>query len=267
MLDLEHEYRERALMDTGAGLTFNGFLPQLANQVRPLVGGELMAIIADTGVGKSAFAQTIAMHAKPLTVINFSLELPGTLVFERQMAMKHRVPQAEIEQTYKDNERWDLHDLHHIHTCENTGLSAADMEDIVSDSGICPSVLIVDYIGLMSHKGSRGRYERMSDAAEALKTLAKNTDTVVIVVCQVHRKEGNDPEIFLHDAKDSGSIENSAGLLLGLWRDTEDRKGMYCKILKNTKGTAGSIIHCEYDGERMQIKPYFEAVEEWEPAE
>ena len=256
MLELEDEYRMHAQMEASDGLDFTSFLPQLGAQVRPLVKGELMAVIADTGVGKSAFAQTIAMHARPLVVLNFSMELPGTLVFERQLAMKHAVTQAEIEQTYKNNERWDMHNLHHIYTCEATRLTADDMEEIVDDMPDTPDVLIVDYIGLMSAKGSRGRYERMSDAAEELKSLAKRTKTIVIVVCQVSRKEGNDPEIFLHDAKDSGSIENSSGLLLGLWRDTSDRSGMYCKILKNTKGTAGTIIHCEYDGARMQIRPY-----------
>jgi len=267
MLDLEEDYRQRAMMDDRTGLDLGKVLPVLGQQVRPLVAGELMAIIADTGVGKSAFAQTIAMQARPLTVLNFSMELPGTLMFERQLAMKHAVEQAEIERTYKDNQKYDMHGLHHIYTCEATRLSADDMEEIIVDSGCAPNVVIVDYIGLMSAAGTRGRYERMSDAAENLKSLAKSTNTVVVVVCQVSRKEGTDPEIFLHDAKDSGSIENSAGLLLGLWRDPEDRKGMYCKVLKNTKGCAGSIIHCEYDGARMQIKPYFEAVEQWEPPE
>ena len=255
MLDLEQEYRMHAQMDTSNGLDLGKVLPALGSQVRPLVPGELMAIIADTGVGKSAFAQTIAMHARPNVVLNFSMELPGTLMFERQMAMKHKVEQSAIEATYKTNESYDMHGLHHIYTCEATRLSTDDMKEIIDESGVYPNILIVDYIGLMSAKGTRGRYERMSDAAEELKSLAKRTKTVVIVVCQVSRKEGNEPEIYLHDAKDSGSIENSAGLLLGLWRDTASRTLMHCKILKNTKGTAGSIIDCEYDGARMQIRP------------
>ena len=55
----------------------------------------------------------------------------------------------------------------------------------------------------------------------------------------------------LHDAKDSGSIENSAGLVLGAWRP--DHGTMLIKVLKNTKGKSGIVIECNFDGSTMQL--------------
>ena len=60
-------------------------------------------------------------------------------------------------------------------------------------------------------------------------------------------------EIYLHDGKDSGAIENSSGAVLGAWRDADDKNVMHIKLLKATKGTAGMQIECACDLARMTI--------------
>jgi hypothetical protein len=41
-------------------------------------------------------------------------------------------------------------------------------------------------------------------------------------------------EVGLYDGKESGSLENSCGVLLGIWKTSQIE--MNCKVLKNTKG-------------------------------
>jgi replicative DNA helicase len=101
--------------------------------------------------------------------------------------------------------------------------------------------VMVDYVQLIRGAG-KSRYENMSMVAEELKVIAKATNTILIIASQIARKE--EGEIGLHDAKDSGSIENSCGLILGAWRDSEDKNRMMLKVLKNTKGQSGRIIPC-----------------------
>jgi replicative DNA helicase len=91
----------------------------------------------------------------------------------------------------------------------------------------------------------------MSDVAEGLKVLAKATRTIIIIASQVARKEGD--EIGLHDAKDSGSLENSAQLVLGIWRDEQDAQLLNVRVLKSTKGGAGLLVACNYDGAKSLI--------------
>lgn len=48
----------------------------------------------------------------------------------------------------------------------------------------------------------------------------------------------------LTDAKESGSIENSSGLVIGAWRDGDNSERLWLRIMKNTKGRAGRTIPC-----------------------
>jgi replicative DNA helicase len=128
------------------------------------------------------------------------------------------------------------------------------MEEIIERAelkiGQRPRLILVDYVGLMGGGGTGKRYERMSTIAEGLKVLARATDTVVIMASQVRREEGR-VEIDLHSAKDSGSVENSAQLVLGAWRPTIDR--MCVRILKQTKRAGSVDINCIFDGHRQKI--------------
>ena len=266
--DLEQDYRTFSTATSDVALDLGWWLPKTREFIRPLVPGELCTIMADTGVGKSSCLQNIAKSARDLDILFFEMELPGTMVFERFAAMSSQLPQATIEATYKADCQIALLGIDHIYTCDKSRLKVEDMEEIIMGAarekiGTLPQVVMVDYIGLMDSKGSSKRYERISDSAEGLKVLAKNTNTIVVCATQIHRKpesEGQD-ELFLHDAKDSSSIEASAGLLLGAWRDPEDSEILYIKILKNTKGKAGEIFKCSFNGATMTITEYHEASE------
>ena len=117
--------------------------------------------------------------------------------------------------------------------------------------GFKPVLVLVDYIQLVKGFG-KSRYEKISEVAEQLKIVAKNTGTVIIMASQVGRDKES-PEIFLHDAKDSGSIENSSGVVIGIWRDPKDQQILNVKVLKNTKGRPSMEIPCLILGDSMKI--------------
>jgi len=235
------------------------WLPCMREHVRPLIPGEMVTVMADTGMGKSATLQNIAQSLKSLNVLYFQLELPLDMMTERFTAIDTLHSCRKVENSVKSGKDYDPSTWSHIWTCEMAGLSVKDIDDIVVQSelkmGEKPQVVMVDYIGLISG-GSGSKYERMSKIAEDLKVLAKRRNVVLFVASQVRRKQENDngevPAIALHDAKDSGSIENSSGLVLGCWRPERDL--MNIKILKNTKGSAGFVAECDYMGAALKIK-------------
>jgi replicative DNA helicase len=134
------------------------------------------------------------------------------------------------------------------------------MESTIAAEANKPGVVIVDYIGLLSDEDgrrSRSRYEFVSGVASQLKVIARRQNIIIIAITQMHRKgEDAQPEPHLHDARDTGQIEASAGLLLGVWRDSENTRKMFCKVLKNTKGQCGLIVPLYFDGARMQIREW-----------
>jgi hypothetical protein len=94
----------------------------------------------------------------------------------------------------------------------------------------------------------------MSETCEEAKRLAKKWNAIGIVISQVSRPEScDDPEVGLHDAKESGSFENSCGLVLGVWKTTLD--DMACRVLKNTRGYAGKEVAMKLIDNTYIIEP------------
>lgn len=259
MWELEANYRKFCTEDK-TGLDLSCWIPAFGVHMRPLYPGEFMCIVADTGVGKTAIMQSIAVAAGPMKTLMFELELPDTLCFERFMAMLHNIPQKDIEKGVSDGARVDIHGATHIDVVSQSGLTIGDMEDIVNQDDY--ELVIVDYIGLV--KGGGGsRYERVSDTAEDLKALALSTNTVMLASSQIHRKGDNyATEVSIHDAKDSGAIEASAGVVIGVWRDEDDSGLLKMRINKNTKGAPGAIIEARFDGPTLSITPNTSVVDE-----
>ncbi len=260
MAELEAQYAEFVNQLDTRTFSLSRFIPSLAEHVRRLMPGELVVVMSDTGVGKTAIQQCLARAAAPLPTLFFELELPSELMFERFVQMDNDETAESVEARYRLGAlgAWrNFKNLNHIMVCGESGLTTIQIESFICRSelkgGMKPVVVLVDYIGLIRGVEARSRYEKLSETAEQMKIIAKRTRTIVILGTQVARpdksKESLEPR--LHDAKDSGSIENSAGLVIGAWRP--DHRTLMLKILKNTKGKSGVVIECNFDGERMQI--------------
>lgn len=260
LAELEHSYS--TFLDESHELALNlaHWLPGFAN-IRPVVPGELVTILADTGTGKTAILQNIALHSA-ITTLLFELELPDTLMFERFLGIISGFTCSQIELAYKCGApgNVNLAAANHVYCCNQSGLSIADIHKFITLSalkiGHPPSLVIIDYMQLVANSAANTRYERVASTAEALKALAKQTNTIVISASQIGRKdytkEGSEI-VHLHDAKNAGEIENSSGLVIGAWRDPSNTNILNLRVLKNTKGKSGLTIRTNFNGENMRI--------------
>ena len=259
MGELEQEYRTFIKVADKRAVNFGEWMPRLG-ALRPVVPGELVVFLANTGMGKTATLQNIAASFPHLPILFFEMELPGTLTFERFAALASGESARRVWGAYKQDGtvKWrESGKLNHIHVCSKSGIKVAAIERVVTLShlktGQGTAVVLVDYVGLLHGEG-KSRYERTSSVAEELKVLAKRTNTVVICASQVSRdKDDPHAEVSIFSGKDSGSIENSSGLLFGLWRDKEQAGRAYLRVLKSTKGGSGLTVACDFDGETMRI--------------
>lgn len=260
--EMEQQYREQLQHQTNHRFDLGNFLPSLGELIHPMVPGEMLLVIADTGVGKTMILQNMVRAARPLPCLLFELELPTSLLFERFVQMEMGCVRSAVQEEYR-TQTVPLYSaysgLHHITVCPESGLTVDQIEKYILRSelkiGQRPVVVAVDYVGLISHLGSRSRYESMSNIAERLKVVAKRTNVIMLIASQKSRPDKTKKEeslvVNLHEAKDSGSLENSSGIVIGAWRP--ERTRMMIKILKNTSGTSGETIEAVVEGATMRI--------------
>ena len=239
-------------------LMLGNWLPALG--VRPLGSGDLLGIVADTGQLKSAALLNILACNAQLPAVVFSLELGELPMFERIAAISASVDAERIENTYREGGRVDWRRSGRFKNAivYTDAVTMRDIDEEIWRSsaklGCPPKIVAIDYVQLTDGAGSR--YERVSDACEAARRLAKKHHVVVILVSQVSRKQGDQKqvrEVSLHDAKESGSFENSCSLVLGLWKTSKTT--MRCRVLKSSRGLSGNTVEMTIRGGTYIIDP------------
>lgn len=258
--EMQPKYKELIANKAANAFDLGSWLPDL-KELRSLVPGECVLIVGGTGVGKTALASNVALAALPLPTIFFELELPDELLFERLVAARHNLKCTEVEEEFKKG--FDLTEqqtrvlFENLFICSESVQTIEDIEEQIAHAelktGVAPKVVVIDYIQLVSGKGDRR--ERISDAAEEIKRMAKRRKVIVILISQISRPTEGKNEVSLYDAKESGSLENSSGLVIGIWRDEKDSTLLHGRILKNTKGKAGKRFRMNFDGDKMIISP------------
>lgn len=90
--------------------------------------------------------------------------------------------------------------------------------------GIPFAALIIDHIGLIrpSKRYSGNRVQEVTEISTGLKGLAKELGIPVVGLCQLNREVEKRPDKrpLLSDLRDSGSIEQDADVVLGLFRES-----------------------------------------------
>ena len=256
--------------------------PQVDARLRGIAPGEVLTLMAKSGVGKTAALQNILRHialSQDATTLFCSLEQPAAQVLERYAQMATERAGEQIEKDWDNADQRDLieasvlKDLTHDRTltCSLSGLKLHQLDQALDAAqtkvGRPPNVLAIDYLGLLDTTDlDKNLYGQISRAARELKNLAKRRDIAVICLCQVSRANGEDGSkpLNIYSARESGAIEESADFLLGLYRPDlqgEDQT-ITVQILKNRKGQHGIEFSYNFDKKSLRvIQPKLEVLQ------
>ena len=119
------------------------------------------------------------------------------------------------------------------------------------------SLIIVDYIGLMSGDPRVSRQEQVSASSRGLKALAKELDVCVIGLSQLNRAvENRNPKIpQMSDLRESGAIEQDADIIMFIYRDeyynkeATTRPGVADIIIAKQRNGATGTVELAFQGE------------------
>ena len=126
--------------------------------------------------------------------------------------------------------------------------------------------LVIDYLGLIDDNGNHAgdnKANRIADITRALKSLAKEFDVPVILLCQLSRalEARADKRPILADLRDSGAIEQDADIVLFLhrpeyYRDCPDEIEHPLTGLSVSKEGYGEIIVAKHRNGGLGVAPF-----------
>lgn len=261
MADAAGEYQE--YVDAIQSRKVKLGIPEIDHSIRGLIAGDVCVIVARSGVDKSALAQSL-MHSiwerQRIRSIFFSMEMSVSAVFERSASMITGLQEREIEEKFSKEDASLL--IEQVSACDGimyvdqAGLTLEEIRATTqhqSDIGM----IVIDYMGLVKTAASGERaYERLSEIARELKTLAKRTKTVVLCISQTNRSAGDGTvQVSMEMARDSGVIEEGADVILGMHRDPVRSGIIPVYVLKGRRGRSGVETEMSFLGDTPRIVP------------
>lgn len=234
--------------------------------------GQLWALAARPGIGKSALALQMAVHAAMhgRRTIIFSLEMSEGELLQRTFALRTMIPLCDIQDGRvipSDHGRImaamnELDQAEMFYICDDV----RTLNAIVSRISDCHKrsipydLVIVDYLGLVAPpKRSDMRTNEIGQITRALKLAAMDFQCSILALSQMNRAIETDlkREPQLSDLRESGSIEQDSDGVMFLWPDKGDDPIYTLGIKKQRNGPQGR--------QRLRfLKQYVRFVEEAE---
>ncbi len=239
-------------------------LTDLDNAIMGLNKSDLIIIASRPGMGKTSIALNMALHVAKTSskaVVMFSLEMSKEQLCLRLLSSESFVDFRKLQTGALSDDDWRkvanasaTIGATDIHFDDNPMLSVADMNAAcrrIKDLGL----VVIDYLQLMQSAGSPGghagenRTQVVSDISRMLKIMAKDLNVPVICLAQLSRanESRTNKRPMLSDLRESGSIEQDADIVIGLYRDdyynqeTETPNIAECIILKNRRGETRTV--------------------------
>lgn len=259
----------------GQGMS-TGFsdLDQLTTGVH---GGQLIIVAARPGMGKTAFAASLAHQVSvQVPTLVFSLEMSRLELAERLLSMDagigmHTLRSGELtqDQHVQLTQAASLLYDRQIHIDDEADRTVLQVASIARQYRRRKQIglVIVDYLQLMAPTDRKmPREQQVSEQSRALKCLAKSLNIPVIVLAQLNREieKRHDKRPLLADLRESGAIEQDADQVWMLYRpcaymeqadpEYEQARGRAeLLVRKNRSGKTGTV-HLQFTEQTMRFR-------------
>ena len=221
---------------------------------------DLIIVAGRPGMGKTAFALNVAVHAAlkgESSVAVFSLEMADHQLVKRMLCSEGRINATNMRRGDLRDSDWPklakaagaLSDAK-IYIDDTGSLTLMDLRAkcrrLSSEHGL--DMIVIDYLQLMrGSKNAQGREQEISEISRGLKALAKELNVPVVALSQLTRSLESRPDKrpVLSDLRESGAIEQDADIIMFVYRDeyyneeTEDKGVAEVIISKQRSGPTG----------------------------
>lgn len=232
-----------------------GFL-DLDNKLAGMQDSNLLILASRPGQGKTSLALNIAAHVAVndgLPVGFFSLEMSKEEVVDRLLVSQSQVDAWRLKTGRLEDEDFDrLQEAMGILADAPLFIDDTPASNILEmrtkarrlqvEHGL--SLLIVDYLQLVTGRHLENRVQEVSEISQSLKNLARELKIPVLACSQLSRavEQRGSRKPQLADLRESGAIEQDADVVMFIWRaDAENLEQVKLDIQKHRNGPVGEI--------------------------
>lgn len=240
-------------------------LDRLTGGWRP---GQVIVVAARPGVGKSTLLLDLGRHAaRRHRVLLHTLEMSHAEVADRLLCAElginlgrlraGQLTDSEVAAAVDGQESVAMLDLV---VDDSEGLSLASLR--ASARRVKPTLLLVDYLQLMTAPTASTREQAVAALSRGLKRLSRELGIPIVVAAQLNRQPEAraDRRPALSDLRESGSVEQDADVVILLHRpelsdpDTPRAGEIELHVAKCRNGPTGTI-EAVYQGWHSRIRP------------
>ena len=230
--------------------------------IHGIAPGQVLTFLGRAGCFKTSFLQYCLYNYSKTSgkvAAMFSLEMPVASLVERNLQAMQGWSCTTVEDHFKCDSRVPETMTKYADTFKNFAVvdgrvaldEIADYVRLINKKWNGPEVgaIGIDYMGLIESAGNEKEYEKISKIARDIKHLAKEIKMPIVVLAQTNRSAADGTEeIYLHQGRGSGAIEETADYILGAFKSCEDETaGIIFKVLKNRRGRTGDMLTVDID--------------------
>jgi|SRR5471030_2164710 len=236
-----------------------------------LQASDLVLLAGRPSMGKTALAMAIvtgALQGNDKSVQVYSLEQPTEQLLMRLVSSLGGVEIQRLKSGVLNDEDW-------ARISNATAIIVGEWKErlLIDDTGSLtpamlrirarrnarkngqPSLIMVDYLQLMSCPGQENRTQEIAEISRSLKALAKEMKCPVLALSQLNRslEQRADKRPNNGDLRDSGALEQDADVIMFVYRDevyyadSEDKGVAEIIIGKQRQGPIGTV-RVNFDG-------------------
>ncbi len=236
-------------------------LGELDETIMGLKNSDLIILASRPGMGKTSLALNMALNVGKKTsksIAIFSLEMSRQQLATRLLSGEAYVDSKKLQTGMLSKEDWQKLSAAtatlsrtKMYIDDNSIVTVSDMNAQcrrIPDLGL----VIIDYLQLMTSAtggSSENRIQAVAEISRMLKIMAKELNVPVLVMSQLSRAstQRTDKRPQLSDLRESGSLEQDADIVLGLYREdyfnreSEEHNTAELIVMKNRHGNTGTI--------------------------
>lgn len=180
--------------------------------------GELVTLIGDTKLGKSAWYQNLAVAMAPHRVIYLSLEVHEELMYRRLVQISQGIPKHQIDGHYASEDEAGLTDgMQHI-MMSTDAPKLADIVKMITDYR--PLGIFIDTLDMVD-AGTPDPLQQIEICAKTLKAIANKFKVIIFLVHHIAKNNAQDSEgrplpMTIHSGKYATTLQQKSDKVIAL---------------------------------------------------